>query len=154
MIGGTHMEERHEIIHFKNDIPVKIFLHRLGDAARHWHQSLELLMIVYGKVVLLQDDRTFELEKDDLVLIGSNSIHELHSDDCVLVAVQLKLSKFDATEVAKHENLSVPYLSSFFERNIHCVSDINQEAREWLPMCKSWLDQRFAPLLAAKGKWV
>jgi acetyl esterase/lipase len=36
----------------------------------------------------------------------------------------------------------------------YSVADINPEAREWLPMCKRWLEQRFAPPLARKGKWV
>ncbi len=89
------MEARHEIIPFDSSSPVRLFMHKLGDVARHWHESLELLFVLAGKVTVLAGDLQATLEPDDMLLVNSNVIHELHSDDCVLIAVQIKLSKFD-----------------------------------------------------------
>ena len=89
------MEARHEIIHFDSGSPIRLFMHKLGDVARHWHESLELLFVLAGKVTVLAGDLQATLNPDDMLLINSNVIHELHSEDCVLIAVQIKLSKFD-----------------------------------------------------------
>lgn len=89
------MEARHEIIPFDHDSPVRLFMHKLGDVARHWHESLELLFVLAGEVTVLTGDTQTTLQQDDMLLINSNIIHELHSKDCVMIAVQVKLSKFD-----------------------------------------------------------
>ena len=40
------LDERHEIIEFGPHIPLKIFIHKLGSVTKHWHSSLELLMVL------------------------------------------------------------------------------------------------------------
>lgn len=89
------MEARHEIIPFDSNSPIKLFMHKLGDVTRHWHESLELLFVLAGEVTVLAGNMHTTLGQDDMLLINSNVIHELHSEDCVLIAVQIKLSKFD-----------------------------------------------------------
>ena len=92
------MEARHEIIPFDRNNPVRLYMHKLGDVTRHWHESLELLFVLAGEVSVLAGDIQTSLQQDDMLLINSNVIHELHSDDCVMIAVQVKLSKFDLPE--------------------------------------------------------
>ena len=91
------MEYRHEIINFGEEVPVKCFVHQLGHSARHWHNSLELLFVVSGSVAIYVDGETYQLEKDDVILVNSNAPHELTADDAILTAVQIKLSLFDDT---------------------------------------------------------
>lgn len=71
------MEERHEIIEFPDNSPVKIFLHRLGNVNRHWHNSLEILFLLSGTLHAIVDDQSYQLKEEDLLLINSNSIHSL-----------------------------------------------------------------------------
>lgn len=92
------MEARHEIIPFDQASPIHLFMHKLGDVSRHWHESLELLFVLAGEVTVLTGDRQNTLQADDMLLINSNVVHELHSEGCVLIAVQIKLSKFDLPE--------------------------------------------------------
>lgn len=89
------MEARHEIIAFDQASPIRLFMHKLGDVSRHWHESLELLFVLAGEVTVLTGDRQTTLHTEDMLMINSNVIHELHSQGCVLIAVQIKLSKFD-----------------------------------------------------------
>ncbi|MBC7958959.1 MAG: helix-turn-helix transcriptional regulator, partial [Vallitaleaceae bacterium] len=89
------MEFRHEIIHFTGQVPFKVYLHRIGDVQKHWHQSLELLYVVEGTASLTMEQQIFTLQEDDLCLINSNSIHELHAQHCVMIALQIKLAAFD-----------------------------------------------------------
>ena len=97
-IEGTFpmLDERHEIIEFGPHIPLKIFIHKLGSVSKHWHSSLELLMVLEGNISITVDGETWQLKDEDVILINSNSIHEIHSENgAVMIAVQIKLSLFN-----------------------------------------------------------
>lgn len=87
--------ERHEIIKFSPVIPIKVFIHKLGSVSKHWHTSLELLMVLKGTIDITIDGNTYRLKDDDIILVNSNSMHEIYSDGAVLIALQIKLSLFD-----------------------------------------------------------
>ena len=89
------MDYRHEIINFGERIPVRCFIHQLGHSGRHWHDSLELLFVLSGEVSIIVDAEHYMLEPEDVILINSNSPHELTADSAIMVAVQIKLSLFD-----------------------------------------------------------
>ncbi|ULO06550.1 helix-turn-helix domain-containing protein [Paenibacillus sp. 19GGS1-52] len=85
------MEFRHEVISFPKQLPIKFFLHRIGHVNRHWHQSLELIINIKGKVQITVNNLTHELEAGDIILINSNEVHELHADNTTMLALQIKL---------------------------------------------------------------
>lgn len=87
--------DRHEIIDFPPTIPIKVFIHKLGSVTKHWHNSLELLMVLRGTVSITIDENEFTMVDEDIILINSNSIHEIYSDGAILIALQIKLSMFD-----------------------------------------------------------
>lgn len=87
------MEERHEIIQFSEQIPGKIFLHKLGSVPKHWHRGIEILFVLMGTVSVVIDDRTYLLRSTDVIVINSLSTHELYSDGAELLAFQINLSK-------------------------------------------------------------
>ena len=89
------MDYRHEIINFGERVPVRCFIHQLGHSGRHWHDSLELLFVLSGSVSIIVDAEHYVLEPEDVILINSNSPHELTADSAIMVAVQIKLSLFD-----------------------------------------------------------
>lgn len=90
------LDERHEIIEFGSHIPLKIFIHKLGSVTKHWHSSLELLMVLEGNIIITVDGNTWKLKDEDVILINSNSIHEIYSETgAVMIAVQIKLSLFN-----------------------------------------------------------
>lgn len=93
--GNIMLEERHEIIEFSPNIPLKVFIHKLGFVAKHWHRSLELLMVLEGTIEITIDGNTYQLGEEDIILINSNSIHEIHSENAVMIAVQIDLSNID-----------------------------------------------------------
>lgn len=93
------MEQRHEIIHFSNQIPGKVFLQRLGSVPKHWHRSIELLFVLSGTVSIVVDDRSYVLRSKDVLVINSLATHELYSEEAEMMVFQINLSKaaiFDA----------------------------------------------------------
>lgn len=89
------LSNRHEIIDFPPTIPIKVFIHKLGSVSQHWHNSLELLLVLKGTVSITIDEQSYTLSDEDIILINSNSIHEIYSDGAVLIALQIKMSMFD-----------------------------------------------------------
>ena len=87
------MEQRHEIIQFSDQIPGKVFLHKLGSVPKHWHRSMELLFVLSGSVTAVVDDSSFVLQSTDVILINPLSTHELYSDGAELLAFQVNLAK-------------------------------------------------------------
>jgi xylan 1,4-beta-xylosidase len=88
------MNERHEIIDFGSSIPICCFIYRLGYAARHWHNSIELLYVIKGQVEVIINE-TYNLLEEDILLVNSMELHELAASDCTLFAIQIKPSLFD-----------------------------------------------------------
>lgn len=89
------MEERHEIIKFPQNLRMKVFIHKIGSVARHWHRSLELLFVLEGKVHIMMDEQSFSLAEGDVILINSNSIHSLWSEEsAVMIALQFRPELF------------------------------------------------------------
>lgn len=91
-----HMiDERHEIIEFSPNIPLKIFMHQLGFVTKHWHKSLELLMVLDGSIEITVDGKHYVLNEEDIILINSNNIHEIHSESATMIALQIDLSRIN-----------------------------------------------------------
>ncbi len=88
------LNDRHEIIDFESHIPLKLFIHKLGSVPKHWHTSLELLMVLEGSIEITINGSTYQLHEEDIILINSNNIHEIHSTGAVMIALQIKLSMF------------------------------------------------------------
>jgi beta-xylosidase/AraC-like DNA-binding protein len=62
---------------------------------RHWHMNIELDYVLEGTLQIQINEHTYYLEKDQLVLINSYDVHSILSDDCVLVSLEIDLSKYD-----------------------------------------------------------
>ncbi|MBE5793974.1 MAG: helix-turn-helix domain-containing protein [Clostridiales bacterium] len=97
------MEYRHEIIDFGESIPVKFFVHQLGYSGLHWHNSLELLFVVSGSVSITVAGHIHTLTAGDVILINANDPHELNADECIMAAVQIKLTLFDERVVRRSD---------------------------------------------------
>lgn len=89
------MEYRHEIVNFGTSVPVKIFLHKVGYVEHHWHKSLELLLILEGMVEITVNKEHYSLAEEDVILINSNEVHSLSSQECVMAAIQINLDMFN-----------------------------------------------------------
>ena len=56
----------------------------------HFHQELEILYIIRGGLTVVQDNSTFQLQKDDVVVINCNNVHSLQgSEDLSLLQLHL-----------------------------------------------------------------
>lgn len=126
------MEERQEIISFSPQIPIKVFMNKLGFVSKHWHNSLELLMVLDGIIDITIDNVTYTLKSEDIILVNSNCIHEIRSESAVMITLQIDLSKltqFDdnLVEVLFDCNTSTTQNKELFQGIQFCIATIIKE---------------------------
>lgn len=85
----------HEIIRYDEKLPIKLMLQKIGRVEMHWHESMELLMVLTGKMRVEVENRKIELLPEDLILINHHQMHATTGEDCVLVALQMRSSLFE-----------------------------------------------------------
>lgn len=92
------LKELYENIHFSSELPVKCFLSQHGRIPPHWHQSMELILVLEGEINAVADGERFSLKPEDLILINSNTVHELSAPAAVSIVLQFSPEVFDLTQ--------------------------------------------------------
>ncbi len=81
---------------FPPSVPFQVQLTQITDIHKHWHPTAELIFILRGSATVQVLGETSHLQEGDLLLVNSNQIHELSSQDSSLaLIVHLDLHKFD-----------------------------------------------------------
>ncbi|MGB8455832.1 MAG: helix-turn-helix domain-containing protein [Anaerocolumna sp.] len=84
----------HEIIEYAKDVPVKVSIQKTENTTRHWHGSIEIYLVLSGDLTVILESETYHLIEDDILLINSNQLHEIHSIDNVAAVLQIRHSYF------------------------------------------------------------
>jgi|GEM_PF-3446551 xylan 1,4-beta-xylosidase len=62
------MNDKFELINYEHtSLPVKVFLHRIGNVSPHWHDALEILFAIEGSFKITVNNSTFDIAKNDLI---------------------------------------------------------------------------------------
>lgn len=93
------MDFKHELIIPNQDIPFKLFLFEGKDGnyrrAKHWHQSVEIFLVMEGKLEFLINNIRFPLNAIDFVIVNSNEIHSIESPTPnTTIVVQIPITCF------------------------------------------------------------
>ena len=86
------MNFTYEIIEMNKELPLHIFLNSVDYVTNHWHDSIEIIFVLKGKVNVSVNDKRFELNEKDVFLINANDIHSIqHQDENLLLTIQLPI---------------------------------------------------------------
>lgn len=88
------LKDTHETIEYSKNLPIKLFCQRIGTVEKHWHRSIELLFVLSGTLTVRVENHKYTLHEDDILLINSDQVHDTNSEDCILVLLQMRLSRF------------------------------------------------------------
>ncbi len=83
-----------ENMEFTEDMPIIIGIHNLSEEPRHWHNRIEIFLVLSGNLTFIVESETFHLTEDDIILINSNQVHEIVGKDNVTVVLQINYSFF------------------------------------------------------------
>ncbi len=85
----------HEMIRYEEKLPVKLYMQKIGEVPMHWHESMELLMVLSGSVHVSLGSKNYRLEAEDLILVNPYQMHSTQADEAVLVLLQISPSLFE-----------------------------------------------------------
>ncbi len=83
------MQFVHENVEFLDDMPINIAIKSISDTNRHWHNCIEIFLVLSGKLTITVENETYHLLEDDIILINSDQLHEIQSNENVVVALQI-----------------------------------------------------------------
>lgn len=77
------MEFRHELVLPNGDLPFRMFVFEGKNGnykvSKHWHQSIEIFLVLEGKIDFYLNSIPYSLDKGQLILVNSNEIHSIDS---------------------------------------------------------------------------
>ena len=82
---------KYEPFKFEQNLPLKMYIYKLGDIKPHWNQNIELFYVLEGYLEITVNDRLFILNSDDVFLCNPFDIYELHSREAVVLSAQINL---------------------------------------------------------------
>ncbi|MDR4946068.1 GH39 family glycosyl hydrolase [Neobacillus cucumis] len=86
------MNFTYEIIEMNKELPLHIFLNSVDYVSNHWHDSIEIIFVLKGKVSVSVNDKRYELNEKDVFLINANDIHAIqHQEENLLLTIQLPI---------------------------------------------------------------
>ncbi|WP_143318149.1 helix-turn-helix domain-containing protein [Clostridium sp. HBUAS56017] len=71
---------RKEFINFASDMPVNISFCSVKEYPIHWHNSIEIIYVIKGKVKISIDTDSFELFENELEIINVDETHSITSN--------------------------------------------------------------------------
>ncbi|ADL51184.1 GH39 family glycosyl hydrolase [Clostridium cellulovorans] len=111
---------KYEIINYDEKLPIKIFVAKLNNYPPHWHDEIEIVKVLEGKIKVSISESVCFLEKGEMAIIKHKEIHQIQSleNESLLQIIQINY-KFMETHF--------PHLSRIsFENNLLNISkDIN-----------------------------
>ncbi len=90
------MEYFYEIVEYYDGFPIKAFIHSVEGFKTHWHNVIEILLVLEGEVNIGVGDKEYTLNENDLILINRNQVHNISrtKSDNTLLALQIDPSMF------------------------------------------------------------
>lgn len=90
---------KHELVLPNEDLPFKLFLFEGKEGnyrrAKHWHRSIEIFLVLEGKLEFFIDNTSLPLAAPDFVIVNSNEIHSIEAPmPNTTIVVQIPVSCF------------------------------------------------------------
>ncbi|MGS2779687.1 AraC family transcriptional regulator [Robertmurraya sp. GLU-23] len=90
------MKYPYESAVIKEEVPVFALMTSVKYVAMHWHDRIELLLVLKGKIHVYVGREEYVLEENDLLLINSNEVHGVESDQenkLLLIQIPIRFIK-------------------------------------------------------------
>lgn len=84
------MKNNYEMVMGYKGLPVRILVHSVNEMDTHWHDNMELLLVLKGSVEIMVMGELYNIEENDIFIINSKEIHSISkkTDENLLLLVQ------------------------------------------------------------------
>ena len=137
----------HEDVVFSDEMPINIEIKSLSDIPRHWHNCIEIYLVLSGKLTITIDTETYHLFEDDIILVNTDQMHEIQSNDNVVVLLQINpsyykkglesVTYFQCNSAAYHNKMKFSELKRIIAKIIY-VQYNDKEGHELLTISFSY----------------
>lgn len=77
-----YLDGVHEIVNYHSDFKVRVFMNdEYEDYPQHWHLDTEIIMPLYNGYKVKIDEKVYELNEEDILLIPPGELHELFAPE-------------------------------------------------------------------------
>ncbi|MCB2286461.1 helix-turn-helix domain-containing protein [Clostridium algidicarnis] len=82
---------KYEFIMGDSTLPIKAIIHSVDGFDFHWHDKIEIILVLAGSANVSVGKEVYLLQESDLILINSNEIHSTRrtKDENILLALQI-----------------------------------------------------------------
>ncbi|MFP4697291.1 MAG: AraC family transcriptional regulator [Eubacteriales bacterium] len=110
------MNYEHESIKYIEGTSLRFFFISLKHRLYHWHNDIEILLVVDGSVILKTWNKKYRLSKNDIFILNSNEVHSLFrtNEDNIILVIQFN---------PKFCNTYFPQLQRIYFKNQHIKKD-------------------------------
>ena len=100
------MKYKHEMIMGYRGLPFKVSTYQVEKTRTHWHDNLELLLVLNGSVEIRINDQVHMLEEEEILMINSQEIHSTRrtKKDNTLLLLQIDV-KYYSTYYPEFRNM-------------------------------------------------
>lgn len=85
------MGYKYEFIMGEGTLPIKAIIHSVDGFDLHWHNKIEVILVLEGSVNVSVGKETYLLQENDMILVNANELHNTRrtKDKNVLLALQI-----------------------------------------------------------------
>ena len=119
------MKNFYEVIKYDEGLPIKTFVHSVNELEMHFHNAIEILLVLKGSVNIRVGIELYTLYENDIILFNSNELHNTNktAEDNIILAMQINMDYFaqvypGAKNIKFHTNLLCD--------NTKCEEDLNK----------------------------
>lgn len=88
------MIQKTELISFNEKIPMRLYSYNLNELKTHWHNGIEIILVLSGEISIIVNDKAYNLKEDDIILINRNELHELIGNQpCNIISLLIDIEK-------------------------------------------------------------
>ncbi|MDO5518238.1 MAG: helix-turn-helix domain-containing protein, partial [Clostridium sp.] len=114
-----------ELLRLNNHSPMKISIFMVKNFEAYWHQSIELIYVLSGRLeIQCGSAHVCNLHEDDIILINMFDVHTLKGFDCMILSFQIDVSLMDSE------------FSNLYTSRFDCNSSTAQDKNKFIPLKK------------------
>ncbi len=124
------MDYFYEIIDWHDGFPIKAFIHSVEGFKTHWHDAIEILLVLQGEVKIRVANEKYILKENDIILINHNIIHNISCTEGKNILLALQIDTFELSQ----------WFPEFAKMTFNCKSFIySQEKQEKFDIIRRYM---------------
>jgi len=152
------MHPWHEKISLNTSQPHRIIVSSMENGFPvHWHQELEIVYVLEGRMRIGINDELYALEAGDVLFVGSCELHhyEANPQGCHKIILQLGITAFDAfSDLIFGQRILTPHLRANAGRDLDGEDAALREAfkRHFATIHEEWRSRKIGHELVLKAR--